>query len=106
MGRPGIEMNYREYFDDYTHVAVYSDRSLAHFLSVNGFEVKEYHARFLPLTIKPRIPVSAVLIRLYLALPISRWGNKCCCGRCDSIIPRPNRVGMFQLVPAGSERFS
>jgi len=74
--QPNYRFAYREYFDDYTHVAVYSDRSLADFLSVNGFEVKECHARFLPLTIKSRMPVSAALIRLYLAMPVKPMGKQ------------------------------
>jgi SAM-dependent methyltransferase len=74
--QPNYRFAYREYFDDYTHVAVYSDRSLADFLSVNEFEVKECHPRFLPLTIKSRMPVSAALIRLYLALPVKPMGKQ------------------------------
>ena len=74
--QPNYRFAYREYFDDYTHVAVYSDRSLADFLSVNGFEVKECHARFLPLTIKSKMPVSAALIRLYLASPVKPMGKQ------------------------------
>ncbi len=74
--QPNYRFAYREYFDDYTHVAVYSDRSLADFLSANGFDVKECHARFLPLTIKSRMPVSAALIRLYLAMPVKLMGKQ------------------------------
>jgi len=74
--QPNYRFAYREYFDDYTHVAVYSDRSLADFLSANGFEVKECHARFLPLTIKSKMPVSAALIRLYLASPVKPMGKQ------------------------------
>lgn len=74
--QPNYRFAYREYFDDYTHVAVYSDRSLADFLSVNGFEVKECYPRFLPLTIKSSMPVSAALIRFYLALPLKPMGKQ------------------------------
>jgi SAM-dependent methyltransferase len=74
--QPNYRFAYREYFDDYTHVAVYSDRSLTDFLSVNGFVVTECHPRFLPLTIKSRMPVSATLIRLYLAMPVKPLGKQ------------------------------
>jgi SAM-dependent methyltransferase len=74
--QPNYRFAYREYFDDYTHVAVYSDRSLTDFLAVNGFVVTECHARFLPLTIKSRMPVSAALIRLYLAMPVKPMGKQ------------------------------
>jgi ubiquinone/menaquinone biosynthesis C-methylase UbiE len=74
--QPNYRFAYREYFDDYTHVTVYSDRSLADFLSANGFDVKECHPRFLPLTIKSRMPVSPALIRLYLAMPFKPLGKQ------------------------------
>jgi SAM-dependent methyltransferase len=77
--RPGgtlniVQPNYRlcasEYFDDYTHVSVYSDRSLCDFLRANGFDIVESKPRFLPLTIKSRLPVMPALIRAYLASPV------------------------------------
>jgi hypothetical protein len=74
--QPNYRFAYREYFDDYTHVSVYSDRSLADFLEVNGFPVTDVHPRFLPLTIKSRLPVSSTLIRLYLALPFKPFGKQ------------------------------
>ena len=74
--QPNYRFAYREYFDDYTHVSVYSDRSLADFLEVNEFRVTEVHPRFLPLTIKSRLPVSSTIIRLYLALPFKPFGKQ------------------------------
>ena len=58
MLQPNYRYAYREYFDDYTHVAVYSHISLADFLVANGWEVIEVQPRFLPLTVKSRLPVS------------------------------------------------
>lgn len=74
--QPNYRFAYREYFDDYTHLSVYSDRSLADFLEVNGFRVTDVHPRFLPLTIKSRLPVSSALIRLYLASPFKPLGKQ------------------------------
>jgi SAM-dependent methyltransferase len=74
--QPNYRFAYREYFDDYTHVSVYSDRSLADFLEVNGFPVTEVHPGFLPLTIKSKLPVSSALIRLYLASPWKPLGKQ------------------------------
>jgi SAM-dependent methyltransferase len=68
--QPNYRFCYAEYFDDYTHVAIYSDRSLADFLSVNGFKVLTCMPRFLPLTIKGRLPVSPLLIKAYLLSPV------------------------------------
>lgn len=67
--QPNYRFAYREYFDDYTHIAVYSDRSLVDYLQSHGFRVIECRPRFLPLTVKSRLPVWPLLIRLYLRLP-------------------------------------
>lgn len=68
--QPNYRYAYREYFDDYTHTTVYSHLSLRDFLEANRYEVLEVHPRFMPLTIKSRMPVSPLMIRLYLASPI------------------------------------
>ncbi len=67
--QPNYRYAYREYFDDYTHVAVYSHVSLADFLVANGYRVIETRPRFLPLTIKSRAPVHPALIAAYLKSP-------------------------------------
>ena len=67
--QPNYYYAYREYFDDYTHRTVYSHTALCDFLEGHGFDVVECHKRFLPLTLKSRLPVSPALIRLYLASP-------------------------------------
>lgn len=67
--QPNYRFAYREYFDDYTHIAVYSDRSLADFLTSHGYRVTDCRPRFLPLTVKSRLPVWPLLIRLYLRSP-------------------------------------
>lgn len=74
--QPNYRYAYREYFDDYTHVAVYSAEGLCDLLAANGFEVIDCRPRFLPLTIKSRFPVSPALIRLYLALPFKPLGKQ------------------------------
>jgi SAM-dependent methyltransferase len=74
--QPNYRYAYREYFDDYTHISVYSHISLADFLVANGYEILEIQPRFMPLTIKSRIPVSPLLIRAYLASPIKPLGKQ------------------------------
>jgi hypothetical protein len=74
--QPNYRYAYREYFDDYSHISIYSDRSLKDFLASHGFQVFECNSRFLPLTIKSRLPVSPTLIRLYLSLPLKPWGKQ------------------------------
>jgi SAM-dependent methyltransferase len=67
--QPNYRRAYKEYFDDYTHVSVYSHVSLCDFLAANGFQILECNAGFLPFSVKSRLPVSRALIRLYLASP-------------------------------------
>jgi SAM-dependent methyltransferase len=67
--QPNYRRAYKEYFDDYTHISVFSDISLCDFLAANGFQVIESYAGFLPFSVKSRLPVSRLLIRLYLASP-------------------------------------
>jgi SAM-dependent methyltransferase len=74
--QPNFRYAYREYFDDYTHVSVYSHVSLADFLRANDYDVLEVRPRFLPLTVKSRLPVSPALIRFYLSLPIKPLGKQ------------------------------
>lgn len=74
--QPNYFYAFREYFDDYTHVTVYSHVSLSDFLAAHGFEIVECHPRFLPLTVKSRLPVSPLLIRAYLASPLKPMGKQ------------------------------
>ena len=75
-----LQPNYRycasEYFDDYTHISVWSHISLADFLRANGYEVTEVHPRFLPLTVKSRLPVWPPLIGMYLKSPFRPLGKQ------------------------------
>lgn len=74
--QPNYRYASREYFDDYTHISVYSHISLADFLMANDYEVLEVKPRFLPLTVKSRLPVSRWLIAAYLASPIKPLGKQ------------------------------
>ena len=74
--QPNYRYAFREYYDDYTHVTVWSHVALADFLVANGFEVVEIRPRFLPLSIKSKLPVWPFLIRAYLALPLKPLGKQ------------------------------
>jgi SAM-dependent methyltransferase len=83
--RPGgrliaLQPNYKyasaDYFDDYTHIAIWSHVSLADFFTANGLSVERVIPRFLPLTLKSRFPVHPLLIRAYLASPIKVLGKQ------------------------------
>jgi SAM-dependent methyltransferase len=83
--QPNYRYAFREYFDDYTHVAVYSDVSLRDFLGANGFDIVACSPRFTPLTIKSRFRVWPFLVWLYLHLPFKPLGKQML------IVARPSR---------------
>ena len=74
--QPNYRYAYREYFDDYTHVSIWSHIGLADFLAAHGYEVLTVAPRFLPLTVKSRLPVFPWLIRAYLASPVKVMGKQ------------------------------
>jgi SAM-dependent methyltransferase len=75
-----LQPNYRycasEYFDDYTHISIWSHVSLKNFLIANGYNVTLILPRFLPLTIKSRFPVIPQLIAMYLKSPFKPFGKQ------------------------------
>jgi SAM-dependent methyltransferase len=74
--QPNYRYAYREYFDDYTHVSIYSHVSLCDFLTANGFEPVEVRERFLPLSVKSRLPTWPPLVGLYLNSPVKPLGKQ------------------------------
>ena len=74
--QPNYRYAYREYFDDYTHITVYSHVSMVDFLGHCGYEIVECKPRFMPLTIKSRVSISPFLIWLYLKLPVKPLGKQ------------------------------
>jgi SAM-dependent methyltransferase len=67
--QPNFRHCYRSYFDDYTHVQVFTDRSLRDVLLAAGFAVGTVIPRFLPFSVESRLPPSPRLLGLYLRLP-------------------------------------
>jgi ubiquinone/menaquinone biosynthesis C-methylase UbiE len=67
--QPNFKYCAGEYFDDYTHVTIYTAQGLSDLLAANGFRIIRCEPRFMPLTIKTGAPVHPLLIRLYLASP-------------------------------------
>jgi hypothetical protein len=75
--QPNYYYSYREYFDDYTHRTIYTHTSISDFLEAQGYQIIECKPRFLPLTIKSQwLPVSPMLIRLYLSSPWKPTGKQ------------------------------
>ena len=68
--QPNFRLNPGAYFDDFTHVAIYTDRSLHDYLIAEGWTVVHMQARFLPLTLKSRASRLTFLVPWYLRSPV------------------------------------
>ena len=68
--QPNFRLNPGGYFDDYTHVAIYTDRSLADYLTSLGWTLEIVMPRFLPLTLKSKASGLTFLVPWYLRSPI------------------------------------
>jgi ubiquinone/menaquinone biosynthesis C-methylase UbiE len=67
--QPNFRYCYRAYFDDYTHLQIFTDIGLGDWLTARGFEIARVIPRFLPFSFKSRLPKAPWLARLYLQLP-------------------------------------
>lgn len=74
--QPNFRLNPNEYFDDYTHVAIYTDRSLRDMLTASGWKVEHVAARFLPLTMKSKASGLTFLVPFYLRSPIKPFAGQ------------------------------
>jgi hypothetical protein len=74
--QPNYRYAFRQYFDDFDHKSIYTHVSLPDYLAANGYEVFLVEPRFLPLSIKGRLPVKPFLIRAWLASPIKPIGKQ------------------------------
>jgi len=67
--QPNFKYCCKEYFDDYTHIQVFTHVGLHDFLVALGFTVVDLKTRFLPFSMKSRLPKASLFIKLYLRLP-------------------------------------
>ncbi|MCG8656153.1 class I SAM-dependent methyltransferase [Yimella sp. RIT 621] len=68
--QPNFRLNPGRYFDDYTHVAIFTDQSLSDYLVSRGYAIEEMHAKFMPLTMKSSGANLTFLVPWYLRSPI------------------------------------
>lgn len=67
--QPNFRVAFRRYFDDFTHVSIWTDTAISDFLVSLGWHLISVQGKYLPLTIKSRIPFSPLLVRAYLKSP-------------------------------------
>ncbi|MBA4071795.1 MAG: methyltransferase type 11 [Gemmatimonas sp.] len=69
--QPNFALVPRSYFDDHTHLAegIFTDMSMSDFLSSQGMTIIHRQARFLPFTLRQRMPAHPWLVHAYLRSP-------------------------------------
>jgi SAM-dependent methyltransferase len=71
--QPNIRLTKEAYWHIVDHTLPLTEKSLAEALSITGFEVERCRTRFLPYSPACRLPVTPLLIRLYLKVPPAQW---------------------------------
>jgi len=67
--QPNYRLAYKEYFDDYTHRTVFTDRSLSDWFESHDFICELSKPRFIPLTVKSRLGGFSKAIPIYIRSP-------------------------------------
>lgn len=67
--QPNFKYCYQEYFDDPTHQQIFTHVGLSDSLTSSGFRVIDVKPRFLPFSMKSRLPKLPFLVRWYLNSP-------------------------------------
>lgn len=91
--QPNIRFVGAAYWDYIDHRVALTERSLVEAAAAAGFVVERLIPRFLPYTVKSRLPKSARLVRWYLRVPLA-WRLL---GKQTLLVARPARSGR----PAG-----
>jgi SAM-dependent methyltransferase len=74
--QPNFRLEPRRYFDDYTHRTPFTDAGFADFVRSLGWKVVRLEPRFLPFSMKSRLPRFGWLVALYLALPFRPFAGQ------------------------------
>lgn len=74
--QPNFRLNPGRYFDDFTHVSIFTDQSLSDYVVSEGFTIEQVFPRFLPLTMKSRGSKLTFLVPWYLRSPIKPFAGQ------------------------------
>jgi SAM-dependent methyltransferase len=75
--QPNFAHAYRQYFDDVSHVQIFTHVSLTDFLKMHGYSIREVKPRFLPFAMRgARLPTLPWLVTLYLHSPIKPFAGQ------------------------------
>jgi SAM-dependent methyltransferase len=65
--QPNFRYAYKEYFDDYTHKKIFTHVSLRDYFEARSYKPLNVLPKFLPFSLKSKLPKSYLLTKLYLA---------------------------------------
>jgi len=63
---PNFKYCPKVYFDDYTHKTIITDVGAVDLLESSGFNVIKSCPKFLPFSVKQRLPISSFLVKVYI----------------------------------------
>lgn len=74
--QPNFKYCYKTYFDDYTHKTIFTDTSMCNILETFSFKIEKNIPKFLPFSLKLKLPKIKFLIDLYLLLPVKPFAKQ------------------------------
>jgi SAM-dependent methyltransferase len=78
--QPNFKYCSTTYFDDYTHIQIFTDASLFDFLEAFGFKMRKAWPKFMPVnmksTLRLRLPFLHQIVRLYLRMPFKPFAGQ------------------------------
>jgi SAM-dependent methyltransferase len=78
--QPNFKYCSTTYFDDYTHLQIFTDASLYDFLEAYGFKMQASFPKFMPVnmksTLRLNLPMLPLLVRTYLNLPFKPFAGQ------------------------------
>ncbi len=78
--QPNFKYCFKTYFDDYTHLQIFTHMGMYDLLEMAGMEVEAMHAKFLPVnmksTLRLKIPFLSSIISIYLRSPIKPFAGQ------------------------------
>ena len=74
--QPNFTHCYREYFDDPTHLQIFTHVGLSDCLTSSGFRLMDVRPRFLPFSMKSKLPKIPILVRWYLNSPLKPFAGQ------------------------------
>lgn len=72
---PNFKYAFRSYFDDFTHKQILSHIGFSDLLRSFEFEIETCLPKFLPLSLKSRLPKHPLLVKLYLRSPFKPFAG-------------------------------